>query len=116
MKLTENELQKMIRGSLQNAFAKNLSSIGNTNDAVTANVQSMSKMKNMAEEEVEEETGYSPFLKSKDNPKGETEGLTVDVLNQILIRLFRTKKVKVVKLLKRLALVVLVVLKLHCLL
>ena len=26
MKLTENQLQNMIRGSLQNAFAKNLSS------------------------------------------------------------------------------------------
>ncbi len=92
MKLTENQLQNMIRGSLQNAFAKNLSSIGDTNDAVTANVQSMSKMKNMAEEEVEEETGYSPFLKSKDNPKGETEGLTVDVLNQILMKIVQDEE------------------------
>ena len=39
------------------------------------------------EDELEEEKGYSPFLKSDENPKGETEGLTIDVLNRILMNI-----------------------------
>ena len=91
MKLNEQELKDMIKTSLQKAFSKNLSSLGG-NDAVTDNFISLNKAKNMAEEEVEEETGYSPFLKSKDNPKGETEGLTVDVLNQILMKIVQDEE------------------------
>lgn len=91
MKLNEQELKDMIKTSLQKAFSKNLTSLGG-NDAVTDNFISLNKAKNMAEEEVEEETGYSPFLKSKDNPKGETEGLTVDVLNQILMKIVQDEE------------------------
>ena len=92
MKLNEEQLKDMIQSSLQSAFAKNLSTIGGSNDAVTDNVMSMNKMKNMAEEDVEEETGYSPFLKSDENPKGETEGLTVDVLNKILMKIVQDEE------------------------
>ena len=37
--------------------------------------------------EVATQKGYSKFLVSKDNPKGETEGLTPDVLNKILMKI-----------------------------
>jgi len=37
----------------------------------------------------EEEKGYSKFLVSKDNPKGETKGLTPDVMNKILMRVIQ---------------------------
>lgn len=91
MKLNEEQLKDMIQTSLQKAFSKNLTSLGG-NDAVTDNFVSLNKMKNMAEEEVEEETGYSPFLKSDENPEGETEGLTVDVLNQILMKIVQDEE------------------------
>lgn len=91
MKLNEEQLKDMIQTSLQKAFSKNLSSLGG-NDAVTDNFVSLNKMKNMAEEEVEEEKGYSPYLKSDENPKGETEGLTVDVLNQILMKIVQDEE------------------------
>ena len=91
MKLNEEQLKDMIQTSLQKAFSQNLSSLGG-NDAITDNFVSLNKMKNMAEEEVEEEKGYSPFLKSDENPKGETEGLTVDVLNQILMKIVQDEE------------------------
>jgi len=37
--------------------------------------------------EVATQKGYSKFLVSKDNPKGETEGLTPDVMNKILMKI-----------------------------
>jgi hypothetical protein len=38
-------------------------------------------------EEVMKEKGYSKYLVSKDNPKGETPGLTDDVLSKILMKI-----------------------------
>lgn len=91
MRLNEEELNKMIKTSLQKAFSKNLSSLGG-NDSVTDNFVSMNKAKNMVEDELEEEVGYSDFLKSDENPEGETEGLTVDVLNKILMKIVQDDK------------------------
>src|SRR6056300_1125675 len=91
MKLDE-DFQEMLKSAMNNAFNKNLSSLPQDNDSITSNVLAMNKMKNMAEEEVEEEKGYSPFLKSDENPKGETEGLTVDVLNQILMKIVQDEE------------------------
>jgi len=45
-----------------------------------------------AVKEVFEEKGYSKYLKSKDNPKGETDGLTPDVLNKILMNVVKDIK------------------------
>ena len=92
MKLNEQELKNMIQNSLQKAFSKNMMSLDGSNDSITSNVLAMNKAKNMAEEEVEEEKGYSPFLKSDENPKGETEGLTMDVLNQILMKIVQDEE------------------------
>jgi hypothetical protein len=85
--INEEDLKAMIRKGLSKAFQKNAGSLPNTGDATTDNFVSMGQMINAVESELDEEKGYSPFLKSKDNPKGETEGLTVDTLNQILMRI-----------------------------
>jgi hypothetical protein len=85
--INEEDLNKMIRAGLQKAFQGNSSSLPQTGDATTDNFVSMGQMINAIESELEEETGYSQFLKSKDNPKGETEGLTVDTLNKILMKI-----------------------------
>ena len=45
-----------------------------------------------AVKEVFEEKGFSKYLKSKDNPKGETDGLTPDVLNKILMNVVKDIK------------------------
>jgi len=45
-----------------------------------------------AVKEVFEEKGFSKYLKSKDNPKGETDGLTPDVLNKILMNIVKDIK------------------------
>jgi hypothetical protein len=87
--INEEDLKAMIRKGLSKAFQKNAGSLPNTGDATTDNFVSMGQMINAVESELDEETGYSPFLKSKDNPKGETEGLTMDVMNQILKRIVR---------------------------
>ena len=42
--------------------------------------------------EVATEKGFSKYLKSKDNPKGETDGLTPDVLNKILMNVIKDIK------------------------
>ena len=83
MKITEEDLSKMIRNGLHKAFS------GNGNVDATENFLSLVNMKNMVEtdEEIDETKGYSKFLKSKKNPKGETDGLTTDVLNQILMNI-----------------------------
>src|SRR5210317_1098240 len=91
MKLDE-DFQEMLKSAMNNAFNKNLSSLPQDNDAVTSNVLAKKQAIDMAEEEVEEEKGYSPFLKSDENPKGETEGLTVDVLNQILMKIVQDEE------------------------
>ncbi len=91
MKLNE-DFQEMLKSAMNNAFNKNLSSLPQDNDAVTSNVLAKKQAIDMAEEEVEEEKGYSPFLKSDENPKGETEGLTVDVLNQILMKIVQDEE------------------------
>jgi len=85
--INEEDLKAMIRKGLSKAFQKNAGSLPNTGDATTDNFVSMGQMINAVESELDEETGYSPLLKSKDNPKGETEGLTIDVMNQILKRI-----------------------------
>ena len=85
--INEENLKAMIRKGLSKAFQKNAGSLPNTGDATTDNFVSMGQMINAVESELDEETGYSPFLKSKDNLKGETEGLTIDVMNQILKRI-----------------------------
>lgn len=85
--INEEDLKAMIRKGLGKAFQKNAGSLPNTGDATTDNFVSMGQMINAVESELDEENGYSPFLKSKDNPKGETEGLTIDVMNQILKRI-----------------------------
>jgi hypothetical protein len=36
------------------------------------------------EVEIKEETGYSKYLATPENPKGKTPGLTPDVMNKIL--------------------------------
>ena len=70
--INEEDLKAMIRKGLSKAFQKNAGSLPNTGDAVTPiTLYRWDQMKNMAEEaEVEEETGYSPFLKSEENPEG----------------------------------------------
>ena len=45
------------------------------------------KKKNKKEYEVKEEKGFSPWLVSKDNPKGETDGLTPEVLQRIFSKI-----------------------------
>ena len=74
MKLTEESLQKMIQNGLSKAFGQNQQYGVDSTD----NFISMTQAKNMVEDELEEEKGYSPFLKSDENPNGETEGLTTD--------------------------------------
>src|SRR5210317_2564506 len=90
MKITEEDLQKMIRNGLHKAFSQN----GQFGTDGTENFISLMNAKNMVEteDELEEEKGYSPFLKSDENPKGETEGLTVDVLNQILMKIVQDEE------------------------
>jgi hypothetical protein len=39
------------------------------------------------EVEIKEETGYSKYLATPENPKGKTPGLTPDVLNKILMKI-----------------------------
>ena len=87
MKITEQDLQKMIRNGLHKAFSQN----GQFGTDGTENFISLMNAKNMVEteDELEEEKGYSPFLKSDENPKGETEGLTTDVLNRILMNIIQ---------------------------
>jgi hypothetical protein len=72
MELNEQELKDMIKTSLQKAFSKNMTSLSG-NDSITDNFISLTKAKNMAEEEVEEET---------------TEESS-DVLNQILMKIVK---------------------------
>ena len=85
MKITEEDLKKIIQNGLHKAFSQN----GQFGTDGTENFISLMNAKNMVEteDELEEERGYSPFLKSDENPKGETEGLTVDVLNRILMNI-----------------------------
>jgi hypothetical protein len=85
--INEEDLKAMIVKGLSSAFQKNAGDLPNTGDATTDNFVSMGKMIKAVESELDEEKGYSSFLKTKDNPKGETEGLTVDVMNQILKRI-----------------------------
>jgi predicted transcriptional regulator len=48
------------------------------------------KSKNKKEYEVSEEKGQSPFLVSDENPTGETDGLTPDILTKILTKIAKT--------------------------
>jgi hypothetical protein len=92
MDLNEQDFQERLRSAISGAFNRNLMTLPSDNDAVTSNVIAKKQAMDMAEEEVEEEKGYSPFLKSDENPKGETEGLTVDVLNQILMKIVQDEE------------------------
>ena len=85
MKLTEESLQKMIQNGLSKAFGQNQQYGVDSTD----NFISMTQAKNMVEDELEEEKGYSPFLKSDENPNGETEGLTTDVLQKIFNKILQ---------------------------
>ena len=92
MKLNEQDIKSRIQSAISDAFGKNMINLPNDNESTNANVLAKNAAINMATEEVEEEKGYSPFLKSDENPKGETEGLTVDVLNQILMKIVQDEE------------------------
>lgn len=88
MKLNEQDLKNMIQSSMQKAFSKNISSLGNS-DAVTDNFISMSNMKNMVEDESEEETDQSSDLKPNKNSKGKIQSTTPEILNKILMQIVK---------------------------
>lgn len=46
-------------------------------------------MRELIQEVIREMKGYSPQLVSKDNPKGETDGLTTDTMNKILMQIIK---------------------------
>jgi len=48
---------------------------------------SMDDYQDLIGEPIEEETGYSKYLATPENPKGKTPGLTPDVLNKILMKI-----------------------------
>jgi len=48
------------------------------------------KSTNKKSYEVKEQKGHSPFLVDDDNPKGETDGLTSDILTKILTKIAKT--------------------------
>ena len=92
MKLNEQDITSRIQSAISDAFGKNMINLPNDNVSTNANVLAKNAAINMATKEVGEEKGYSPFLKSDENPKGETEGLTVDVLNQILMKIVQDEE------------------------
>lgn len=47
-------------------------------------IKKVKSKNNKKDYEVSEEKGFSPYLEDEDNPRGETEGLTPDVLRRIL--------------------------------
>ena len=84
-------------------LAKTLKTTTNVNENIDPKAQAKHKgtsspfgsayslVKELAEE-VMKQKGYSKYLKSKDNPKGETDGLTPDVLNKILMNIAKDIK------------------------
>lgn len=80
MKINEEDLKNMIQGSLQKAFSKNITSIGDSN-AVTDNFIALNSMKNMVEYELEEETD----LESNEDSSSE-------ILNQILKQIVKDEQ------------------------
>lgn len=48
---------------------------------------SMDDYQDLIGEPIEEETGYSKYLATPENPKGKTPGLTPDIMNKILMKI-----------------------------
>ena len=48
---------------------------------------SMEDYQDIIGEPIEEETGYSKFLATPENPQGKTPGLTPDIMNKILMKI-----------------------------
>jgi hypothetical protein len=48
---------------------------------------SMDDYDSLIGESIEEETGYSKFLATPENPQGKTPGLTPDIMNKILMKI-----------------------------
>jgi len=80
----KGKVHKMPDGSLMSGNPHNVSGSG-----VDGKSEKLYHKDDLNEYELDEQKGYSPFLKSDENPNGETEGLTTDVLQKIFNKILQ---------------------------
>jgi hypothetical protein len=87
-----NSTSNLFKSGIRKAY--NTMSPDSTNMSMDINTERQHAMSSdiKSVKELPEEKGYSEYLKSDDNPRGETEELTPEVLSQILMKIVSLNK------------------------
>lgn len=87
-----NNASNLFKSGIRKAY--NTMSPDSTNMSMDINTERQLAMSNdiKSVKELPEEKGYSKYLKSDDNPRGETDELTPEVISQILMKIVSSDK------------------------